>query len=157
MQYLLDEELTFLTSLNRIWRLIRLDCGERQRTKLMGWHCHCMKCSVFRITLIAVYIIHLIILGQDHSTQCSTVHIYRCISFTTSHYLVAHTNSQCVMSILLNKHTMSTLIWSPQHTDEVLGVVMDRRKSAILLASTAARGDVSGASSTVDSTGTNTS
>ena len=42
-------------------------------------------------------------------------------------------------------------------TDGVLGVVMLRRKSAMLLTSTAANGDVSGASMTVDTTGTNTS
>ena len=42
-------------------------------------------------------------------------------------------------------------------TDGVLGVVMLRRKSAMLLTSIAANGDVSGASMTVDSTGTNTS
>jgi len=34
---------------------------------------------------------------------------------------------------------------------------MDRRKSDMLLASTAARGNVSGASNTVDNIGTNTS
>ena len=42
-------------------------------------------------------------------------------------------------------------------TDGVLGVVMLRRKSAMLLISIAANGDVSGASMTVDSTGINTS
>lgn len=42
-------------------------------------------------------------------------------------------------------------------TDGVFGVVMVMRKSAILLVSTEASGDVSGASITVDSTGTNTS
>ena len=47
--------------------------------------------------------------------------------------------------------------YTEQLTDGFLGVVMLRRKSAILFGSTAANGEVSGASTTVDRTGTNTS